>query len=505
MQFLLTPCFLLLTSITAQRINIEVSVQHKDDAILKAVHDVASAISRDNRYAVPEVIERVCEKTANEDCSSNAISITSLGVSFNGSVDNGTKITQQIERLFTGFVERFYTKRVEKKDDVSWWDQRFPGPHAKHLEMIEKFISESADHSSFILFYRPEGYENYAPFYTCSDLFESQAVRGLLVDCSEKEDLCAHYAISSVPTLMAYHDGKPYKQHTHAIDAEQISDWIKTSETQRTKEKMPYVFRLVQPVITKLTEDAVPYYREGIVPGFESARSSVIIFFAATRKSATYKNYKRFARERHGDYHLTELINQGIQKWAHQPAFVAMKPQETISKANTHYENISYESMADFIEENQYPSLHHLNDMQAVATVLSLDRPLALFFDTTKMKDVKQFATLASDYSARSTLAVFAVNQGLSMPGLFLADHFKIDTATPFYVFFDLKNNCLSTKPIADENEMEIRHWIKNAHDNCRSGRKASVVLSFAIHLRVLLSTIGRHGQIAFAKRMGTA
>ncbi|WKX93057.1 hypothetical protein Q1695_010802 [Nippostrongylus brasiliensis] len=461
MQFLLTPCFLLLTSITAQRINIEVSVQQKDDAILKAVHDVASAISRDNRYAVPEVIERVCEKTASEDCSSNSISISSAGVSFNGSVDNNAKITQQIERLFTGFVERFYNKRAEEKDDVSWWDQRFPGPHAKHLEMIEKFISESADHPSFILFYRPEGYENYAPFYACSDLFESRAVRGLLVDCSEKEDLCAHYAISSVPTLMAYHDGKPYKQYTHAIDAERIYDWMKT---------------LVQPVITKLTEDAVPYYREGIVPGFESARSSVIIFFAATRKSAIYKNYKRFARERHGDYHLTELINRGIEKWAHQPAFVAMKPQETISKANTHYENISYESMADFIEENQYPSLHHLNDMQAVATVLSLDRPLALFFDTTKMKDVKQFATLASDYSARSTLAVFAVSQGLSMPGLFLANHFNIDMATPSYIFFDLKNNCLSTKPIANENEMEIRHWIKTAHDNCRPAPPVDMV-----------------------------
>ncbi|VDO23003.1 unnamed protein product, partial [Heligmosomoides polygyrus] len=125
--------------------------------------------------------------------------------------------------------------------------------------------------------------------------------------------------------------------------------------------------RIAQPVITRLTEDAVPYYRDGGVPGFDSPRPSVVIFFASTRKSDIYKNYKRFARERHGDFHLTELIDRGIEKWAHQPVFVAMKPLETISKANTLYEDISYESMVEFIEENQHPSvsLHFLLKFQA--------------------------------------------------------------------------------------------------------------------------------------------
>ncbi|KIH60427.1 hypothetical protein ANCDUO_09327 [Ancylostoma duodenale] len=95
----------------------------------------------------------------------------------------------------------------------------------------------------------------------------------------------------------------------------------------------------------------------GYFSGFDEPRSSVIMFFAATRKSDVYKNYKRFAREHHGDYHLTELIDKGIEKWAHQPAFVAMKPLETISKANTLYDDITFESMAEFIEENLHPSV----------------------------------------------------------------------------------------------------------------------------------------------------
>ncbi|RCN42936.1 hypothetical protein ANCCAN_11070, partial [Ancylostoma caninum] len=187
-------------------------------------------------------------------------------------------------------------------------------------------------------------------------------------------------------------------------------------------------FSIQQPVITKLTEDAVPYYREGVIPGFDEPRPSVIMFFAATRKSDVYKNYKRFAREHHGDYHLSELVDKGIEKWAHQPAFVAMKPLETISKANTLYDDITYESMAEFIEENRHPSV-----------------------------------TLAADYSVRSTVAAFALNQGLPIPGLFFADLLNIDVLTPSYALVDAKKNCVYTKRISNENEMEIKHWLTTA------------------------------------------
>ncbi|KAK5975156.1 hypothetical protein GCK32_020213, partial [Trichostrongylus colubriformis] len=114
-----------------------------------------------------------------------------------------------------------------------------------------------------------------------------------------------------------------------------------------------------------------------------------------------------------------------------------MKPLENISKANALYEEITYESMKEFIEENQHPSIHHLKHVEALLTVLSMKRPAIVFFDTTKKKDITSFATLAANYAIRSKVAVFAASQGLSMPGLLLADLLKLDSTKPSYFFVD--------------------------------------------------------------------
>ncbi|KAK6011509.1 hypothetical protein OSTOST_23401 [Ostertagia ostertagi] len=106
-----------------------------------------------------------------------------------------------------------------------------------------------------------------------------------------------------------------------------------------------------------------------------------------------------------------------------------MKPLEKISKANTLYEEMTYENMVEFIKENQHPSVHHLKGFEAVFTVLSMDRPALIFFDITKTKDIAAFSKLASNYAVRSKVAVFAASQGLSMPGLYLADILKVDVS----------------------------------------------------------------------------
>ncbi|KHJ87877.1 hypothetical protein OESDEN_12337 [Oesophagostomum dentatum] len=140
-----------------------------------------------------------------------------------------------------------------------------------------------------------------------------------------------------------------------------------------------------------------------------------------------------------------------------------MKPLETISKANTHYDDITYESMAEFIEENRHPSVHHLTSAQALHTVFSLNRPVVIFHDVTRLKDSTNFAKLASNYSGKRTVAAFAVNQGLSMIGLFLADTLNIDISSPLYILVNAKEKCIYKKLVTDENEAEIEHWVKTA------------------------------------------
>ncbi|VDO25723.1 unnamed protein product [Haemonchus placei] len=244
--------------------------------------------------------------------------------------------------IFVEFTGRFFSNQALREYDTDWWVRRPAAPHAKHLEQLVHLINDRSEHYTFVLYYQPDGYDNFAAYYACSELFHSGDARGLVVDCSEEKEICKQQAVETTPTLIVYSTGKAYKQYPHAIDTFLIKDWVKTVQN---------------PIITKLSEDSVPYYREGIVPGFDSPRASVIMFFAATRDSDTFRNYERFARERHGDFHLTELVDRSIEKWAHQPAFVAMKPLEKLSRANTLYEGITYESMVEFAEENLHPSI----------------------------------------------------------------------------------------------------------------------------------------------------
>ncbi|KAL6733640.1 hypothetical protein Aduo_004272 [Ancylostoma duodenale] len=460
MRSLVTFWLLLLTntviSTLAQHVNIDVYSRTKDDTVADAIRRVAAAINADNRYVVAGVNERGCSDTDQQECSGHNgesvfVTINSPDVSnvqVSGSIRKTSKIEEEVKNLFAEFSSKLYASRAEETDNTKWWNYRLAAPAVKHLEQLDKLIQKSNEKITFALYYYPQGYENFAAYYAADELFSSGSAYGLVVECSKEEAICQRESTETTPTIIAYENAKQYKRYPHEVDAVLIHDWIKTIQ---------------QPVITKLTEDAVPYYREGAIPGFDEPRPSVIMFFAATRKSDVYKNYKRFAREHHGDYHLTEIIDKGIEKWAHQPAFVAMKPLETISKANTLYDDITFESMAEFVEENRHPSVHRITDAQALFTVFSLNRPVLIFHDVTKTKNTTYFATLATDYSVRSTVAAFALNQGLSMPGLFLASLLDVDVLIPSYVLVDAKKGCVHTKRISNENEMEIKHWLTTA------------------------------------------
>ncbi|KHJ75089.1 hypothetical protein OESDEN_25295 [Oesophagostomum dentatum] len=49
------------------------------------------------------------------------------------------------------------------------------------------------------------------------------------------------------------------------------------------------------------------------------------------------------------------------------------------------------------------------------------------------------------------------------MIGLFLADTLNIDISSPLYILVNAKENCVYKKPVAEENEAEIEHWVKTA------------------------------------------
>ncbi|ETN73985.1 hypothetical protein NECAME_04207 [Necator americanus] len=449
-------------TVTAEHVNIDVYSHTKDDTRSDAIRRVVSAINADNRFVVARVIERDCDGADLQECSGHDkedafISIHSpehTEVKVSGLIRKNFRTQEEMQNLFLQFSSEFYLKRSEEIDNINWWAYELTAPSVKHLEQLDKLIGKSKERITFALYYEPEGFSNFAAYYAAGDLFSKGSAYGLVVDCSKEKAICTRESIQTLPALISYDKGKQYKRYSHDMDIALIRDWIKTIQ---------------QPIITKLTEDAVPYYREGGVPGFDEPRPSVIMFFSATRKSDIYKDYKQFARKHHGDYHLTEIVDRGIEKWAHQPAFVAMKPLETITKANTLYEDITYEKIAEFIEENRHPSVHHLTDGRALFTAFSLGRPVLIFYDITKTKSTLFFSTLASNYPVRSTVAAFAMSQGLSMPGLFLAQLLKVDVLKPCYVLVDVNKNCVYTQRIANENEMEIEHWLKTvANEDCQ-------------------------------------
>ncbi|XGW10220.1 hypothetical protein V3C99_012030 [Haemonchus contortus] len=449
--------FLLLSNICAQHINIEVTFnKNTDDTIVDIARVVGADIERGNSLVSTSVSVKNCDSYEDgKGCVfSNAyVNISSFGVFAGRPIVETSKAREQILQVFVEFTGRFFSSQALREDDADWWVRRPAAPHAKHLEQLAHLINDRSEHYTFVLYYKPDGYENFAAYYACSELFHSGNARGLVVDCSEEKEICEHQAVETTPALIAYSTGKAYKHYPHAMDTFLIQDWIKTIQN---------------PVITKLSEASVPYYREGIVPGFDSPRPSVIMFFAPTRDSDTFRNYERFAHERHGDFHLAELIDQSIEKWAHHPAFVAMKPLEKLSKANTLYEGITYESMVEFVEENLHPSVHHLNSVQALLNVFSMERPAVIFFDITNSKDILPFSSLAANYAVRSKVAVFAASQGLSMSGLFLAHIIKIDATTPSYILVNSKNGslgCVFTREITNENESELELWLRSVKD----------------------------------------
>uniref|UniRef100_A0A1I7XTS3 Thioredoxin domain-containing protein n=1 Tax=Heterorhabditis bacteriophora TaxID=37862 RepID=A0A1I7XTS3_HETBA len=120
--------------------------------------------------------------------------------------------------------------------------------------MEEEFseVIDSSDGMFFVLFYKTDGFENFEGLCASLDAFSKIDVKKVIVNCAILPNICKQEAIIRLPSLQSYNNKKVYKEYKGQFTGSSIHDWIKT---------------LQKPIITKLTEDAVPYYRNGNVPG----------------------------------------------------------------------------------------------------------------------------------------------------------------------------------------------------------------------------------------------
>ncbi|CAI4227302.1 unnamed protein product [Auanema sp. JU1783] len=313
-------------------------------------------------------------------------------------------------------------------------------------EALNRFVLENKDEKViFLLMLNTESFNGFPYLLHSLEMSISTNFKLGIVSCLETPELCSD---TSVSNLVSYKDGERYKLYDGELNYPSIRDWAK---------------RLANPVLSVLSSDIVPMYRSGIIPGFEQAQDTVTMLFIPTKKNQVYKDYLNFAKETHGKYHLTVMIEKEIAKWPNQPAFITMKPLEQVSKAFVKFQDINYESMAHYISTGIYPSIHDLNSAQSVLTALSIASPLTIFFDPTKLKEQTPFAKLASEHPIRQNTSEFAVVIGSNLFGTYFIERLGLDLSQPSYILINQDRTCIHTKRIAKENRDEILHWISSS------------------------------------------
>ena len=55
------------------------------------------------------------------------------------------------------------------------------------------------------------------------------AARFAKLNTDEAQDIAARYGIRSIPTLMVFKDGREVARQSGAMDAEQLSRWVKSA------------------------------------------------------------------------------------------------------------------------------------------------------------------------------------------------------------------------------------------------------------------------------------
>ncbi|CAD6191836.1 unnamed protein product [Caenorhabditis auriculariae] len=463
--------FFLFSAVYAQNIDVRLSFsRERDEAAIEKVSKVVKRINSDNRFAEAKLHEIDCSNDpSSEECKSIDgfhLSISSsdaptLKVQRNVPQKNLHELSDVATELLYEFVDGYFshfalesTSKIDKeknsKKDAKFWEE-FELKTSKDLDQV---ISSGKSTYSFVLFYFPEDFENYEAVVHFADALRRTKASGGLINCHKNEEICKEYNVLDggfSASLIAYHNENPYKNFEGTFDGDNVRDWILTIQ---------------QPDIAKMTEDLVPLYRSGIIPGFEESRSTVNLLFVAKKRTAVYTNFKKFAKENHGRFHFGAMVHEDVLKWAHNPAFVTMKPLEEYIQAFTLYDDLSYDRMVEYLEESIRPSVHKIETAKNLKFALSGEKPLIVFVDPTATRNSTNFRWTAGNQLLSRRIAYFAVSRGFDLFGMYWTQKLA-DRSKPFYISIKTEGSdyCLHRKSIANEDENQILHWIKSLKD----------------------------------------
>uniref|UniRef100_A0A8R1DFG7 Uncharacterized protein n=1 Tax=Caenorhabditis japonica TaxID=281687 RepID=A0A8R1DFG7_CAEJA len=250
---------------------------------------------------------------------------------------------------------------------------------------------------TYALFVKKTTFEDYEATLKFVDALKRIKQHGFFTDCKKNTGPCNTHEQSDKPMLMAFEDDNIAHIYLGDFQQDHVYDWMLTIQ---------------QPEVTILNENMVPQYRSGIVPGFSQPRDTVITLFINTKKSQVWRNYKKFAKQRFGGYHLTAVISKEVEKWSFYPAFITMKPNDEYVKAFTLYKDITFDRMTKYIEDSRYPGCHKLESTHDFINAIKAQKPLLIFYDAMNTKNVTKFKYAASHEQGIDRTVQFAAITG---------------------------------------------------------------------------------------------
>ncbi|CAI5442794.1 unnamed protein product [Caenorhabditis angaria] len=344
---------------------------------------------------------------------------------------------------FQKYSNEYYNQIALK----SWSNElKFPRRFEEFEITSEYELNKKLSNNFYVLYYLNENFESWKAILHFVNALKKSKKEGGIINCFENSDLCKAHENLNSPILESFHQQEQYLQFKGTFENDNVFDWIQTLE---------------QPDITSLSENAVPYYREGMIPGFEDTRDTVTMLFIPSKKSVVYQNYAKFARENHGRFHLCAMVSEEVKKWAHQPAFITMKPRDEFIKAFTLFSNITWNSMTTFLEEGQHPSVHEITNAQQLSYALvKTSKPLVIFYDPLKLKDSTSFRKYASNHQSLKRDAFFGLIQKLDVFGLYLGQIFEVTEPSYLVIRETDTGYCIITKKISSENENQLVSFV---------------------------------------------
>ncbi|CAI2347004.1 unnamed protein product [Caenorhabditis sp. 36 PRJEB53466] len=445
-------------SILAEHVTVTYQFWDKDLKIAEKAEFFAKFLATSNRFWTTNfVAEQHDEKIDRIRISSENWKGASVEENVTNSLD------QVFVSLFQKFADKLYTNyALDSKPvfDPSVFHRHHYAYQSHEIGTTEQVWFDSDDGSKqkfhYTLWFVKTTFDHWEAVLQFLDALKKTHLKGAIVDCERQQTLCVDLDMSR-PILAAHNaeNNELYKYYDGDFRKDHLHDWMLTVQL---------------PEISILTENNVPYWRDGIIPGFDRPRDTVTILFTDTKKSQIWRNYKKYAKSVHGYMHLAAVVNKDVQKWSFHPAFITMKPQDAHNKAFTLYKDITFDRMADFLEDGWHPSCHSLTSASEFLTATGdKKKPLLLFFDPLGSKNVTQFQFHAAHAQVDRRIAHFAAVTGFDLFGLYLSSVFHVETAQYVVVQRLEKGWCLHTKPIEEDDFVRTLRWVEDLKPfNCQ-------------------------------------